>query len=207
MLLGVTGGIACGKSSVMQILRRLGAITFSADEASRAILTVGGTVEQELRVTFGNEIFSPDGQLNRKRLGALVFEDTGAKQNLERITHPAILRLLWRQIEAAKEDFLPPNVIAVELPLLYEKKLDTWFEQILVVAASSSLQVTRLQARQGFTEEEAQLRIAAQLPLPQKVARANRVIWNEGSMQELEETVLSFWRSLQPEKTLRSLVQ
>ncbi|HLK57500.1 MAG TPA: dephospho-CoA kinase [Chthonomonadaceae bacterium] len=196
MVVGITGGIATGKSQVTRLLALQGATTFSADDAARAVLTPNGPVLQAIVRTFGPEMLLPDGQLNRAQMASRIFADPPARETLNRIMHPPIRRLLYDQIESAQEDLPPGSVVAVEIPLLFENNLQHWFERIVVVTASESIQVARLMTRNGLSEAEARNRLAAQWPLADKVARADDVIVNEGSWRALECAVEALWKRL-----------
>lgn len=196
-LIGLTGGIAVGKSAVTQLLAAHGAVTFSADEAARAVLVRQGTALRRIAAEFGPEMLTPSGDLDRTRMGRLVFADREARHKLERLLHPLIRSLLRAQIESAQRDLPPDTVIVVEIPLLYEGGLETWFDQVLVVTASEAVQRARLRDRNGLTPDEISRRLAAQWPLSQKVARADRVLVNDGSRQELEAAVETMWPSLE----------
>jgi dephospho-CoA kinase len=196
LIVGLTGGIATGKSLVTRLLAQHGAVTFSADEAARAVLTPGGPVLQEIAATFGPEMLTPGGSLDRARLGQRIFADAAAREQLNQITHPPILRLLSAQIAAVHAD-LPPDTVAVfEVPLLFEAKLQAWFERIVVVASSVTLQVQRLCERNGLDEPEARRRLAAQLPLTAKIAQADYVVNNDGSLPDLIAATEALWRQL-----------
>lgn len=188
-VIGITGGPATGKSTVTGLFRHYGAVTFSADEASRAVTGPGSPALRCIAAEFGGEYFRPDGSLDRHRLGALVFGDAGARRRLEALTHPYILRLLRSQIEAVREDYPHDTTVAVEMPLLFEAGLEGWFDSVVVVAASEETQVRRLQERDGLDETDARRRLAAQMPLQAKTARANHVIWNDGRPAEAASQV------------------
>ncbi len=195
-LIGLTGGIATGKSAVTRLLAARGATTFSADEAARAVLVRNGSALHQIATEFGPEMLTAGGDLDRARLGHMVFADREARRKLERILHPLIRSLLRAQIEAAQRDLPPGTVIVVEIPLLYEGGLETWFEQVVVVAASETLQRERLQLRNHLSVEEADRRIAAQWPLDWKVAQADQVVWNDGSPEQLAASVENLWSLL-----------
>lgn len=195
-LIGITGGIATGKSAVLRLLQARGAITFSADEAARAILNRDGPVLQEIVQAFGAEVLAPDGTLDRGRLGKRIFADPEARNTLNRLTHPRIRRLLWDQICSVRDDFPPSVVLAVEIPLLFENGLAHWFERIVVVTASETVQIARMRARNGWDEAEARRRLAAQWPLQAKVAQADIVLSNDGSKEDLERAVDALWSVL-----------
>lgn len=196
MVVGITGGPASGKSAVTRMLRDRGAVTFSADEASRAVLTPGGPLLRALGAEFGQKALNPDGTLNRADVGRLVFADADARERLNRILHPAILGLLRAQIDAAREDFPDRIPIVVEAPLLFEANLARWFERIIVVIASETTQIARLRARNALNETEARARLESQWPIAEKAARADYTISNEGSLTDLERSVGRIWDDL-----------
>lgn len=196
VLLGITGGLATGKSTVACLLAGHGATVFSADAAARAILIPGGAVLRALRESFGPAAFGSDGSLDRVRLGRQVFQDPEARARLNEITHPQILRLLRAQAEAASADLTAHSIVAFEVPLLYEAGVERWFDLVVVVNASEATQVRRLQARNGLDCAEALRRIAAQAPLAEKLRRADHVIVNDGERAEVEAAVTGLWNRL-----------
>jgi dephospho-CoA kinase len=196
MLVGITGGPACGKSAVARLLSARGAKVFSADQAARAVLVPGGRVTSGIVEVFGPGILLPNGTLDRAELGRRVFSDAEARERLNRITHPAILCLLRAQLTAASKDFSAGTIIAAEVPLLFETNIAGWFERIIVVAASEPTQIARLKARSGLNEAEARDLLKAQWPIPQKVLLADYVVWNEGSKEDLDTAVERLWEQL-----------
>jgi dephospho-CoA kinase len=178
------------------MLRDRGAITFSADEAARAVLTEFGNTAREICQAFGAGALSATGGIDRVFIGKRIFSDPKARETLNRIMHPRIRRLLADQIRSAQEDFLPPQLIVVEIPLLYEGKLESWFERIVVVTASETVQAERLMVRGGLTYFEAKARIASQLPTAEKAARATYVVVNDMSERELTPQVDEVWCKL-----------
>lgn len=194
--IGITGGLATGKSMVASLFRELGAIVFSADEIAREVLAPGTPALQEIVVRFGPEMLRPDGTLDRARLGALIFANPEARRALEAITHPRILALMKERIQSALNKHGRDALIAAEVPLLYEVGMEDWFDAILVVAASEQTQIDRLRVRDGLSEAEARQRIACQMPLTEKIARADYVVWNEGDQKQLAEKVKAVWREL-----------
>jgi len=199
-LIGLTGGIATGKSAATRLLAQRGAITFSADEAARAVLARNGPALRRIAQEFGAGMLTPLGDLDRARLGRTVFADPEARRRLEQILHPLIRSLLRAQIEAARRDLGPDPLIVVEIPLLYEGGLETWFDQVIVVTAPRAAQIDRLRTRNGLDAEEAGRRIAAQWPLEDKVARADYVVVNDGSPAQLEAAVKNIWPRLNPRR-------
>lgn len=191
--------MATGKSTVMHHLKARGATVFSADEAARATLTP--EVLEAIASAFGPDVLLADGNLDRQRLGEKIFADPQARQTLNRITHPPVLRLLRAQVDAAKADLPGDTLIAVEVPLLYETGLSDWFDSVLVVSAPEPVQIARLMARNGLTEAEARRRIAAQWPLQDKEAQADHVIVNDGTPEQLAAAVdalITHIRSVHP---------
>ena len=178
-VIGITGGVATGKSTVAALFRERGAVVFSADEAAREVVQLGSPILRTIAEAFGPQYLLPSGELDRAKMGALVFSDPEARGRLESITHPAILQLLQEQIAEARRT-QPGALITVEAPLLYEAGMDDWFDKVVVVAAPEETQLARLLARTGMTEEEARRRIASQMPLGEKEARADYVVHNDG---------------------------
>lgn len=181
------------------MLRARGAVVFSADEAARAVLTVNGRTLAAIALEFGPDILLPNGSLDRARLAKRIFGDSEARLRLNRLMHPPILRLLRAQIDAAWADLPPDTVIAVEAPLLFEARMQDWFDRIIVVTAPANVQEARLRARDGLTEADARRRPAAQMPLREKAARADIVVNNDDSLSRLQETVTLLWRRLREE--------
>lgn len=196
MVVGITGGIATGKSTVNRMLRDRGAITFSADEAARAILVSNGDAVHEISRTFGAEAIAPNGDIDRAFLGKRIFSDKEAREKLNRIMHPRIRRLLSDQIRSAQDDFPPTIVIAVEIPLLYEGNLQSWFERIVVVSSSVTAQAMRLNSRNGLSDQEAEARIESQIRTDLKAEAATYVVVNDGSESALIPQVDDLWCKL-----------
>ncbi len=197
LTVGITGGLATGKSLVTRLLEEQGAVVFSADQAARAVLSPHGQTLARISRSFGTDVLLPDGGLNRTLLGQRVFADTEQRETLNRILHPPIMRLLRAQMDACREDLPRNTVVVVEVPLLFETKMQMWFERIVVVTASLEVQVTRLKARNLLEEEDARRRIGAQMPLEYKAAQADYVIANEGFAPDIRQAVAALWRDLQ----------
>ena len=187
-LIGITGGLGTGKSTVLSLFAERGAVTLSADEAAREVLGPGSPALAEVVDFFGPEICRPDGSLDRARLAERVFADPEARTRLEEITHPRILQLLRARIDEARRA-APNAVIVVEAPLLYEAGMESWFDYVVVVTSSREQQVARAMARSGMTREEAESRIAAQMPLGEKTSRAEFAIANDGVLSDLHSQV------------------
>ena len=177
-VVGLTGGIATGKSAVAGELQRLGAVVLSADAAAREVTAPGGPAMPGIVARYGSDVLRPDGSLDRAALAARVFADVEERRALEELTHPHILRLLRERIDAALHA-QPDAIVVVEAPLLYEAGMRPWFDVVVVVAASEETQVSRLCRLRDMSHEEALARIRAQWPLPEKVADADYTVWND----------------------------
>ncbi len=187
MVIGVTGGIATGKSAVVEQFRLLGASVVSADALAREVVAAGSETLRALVKRFGADILTAEGTLDRAALGKLVFSDPQAREALNRITHPAIARLAQQRIQALRNQ--GATLILYEAPLLFEAGAEKRVDAVLVVTVSETIQLQRLMARDGFSEDEARARIAAQMPLSEKVRRADFVLDNSGSLEAVSEQV------------------
>jgi len=188
---GLTGGIATGKSTVSDILTRLGAAVIDADILAREVVRPGQDAYREVVGVFGKGVVTPGGALDRKALGRHVFSDEGARRQLEAILHPRIrARAEERLRELADLPLAARPALVVEvIPLLYESGLEARFDEVWVVACPDEDQRARLSGRDGLSGDEVRARIAAQAPLADKVVRADRLIMNDGSRQDLEARV------------------
>lgn len=194
MVLGITGGIACGKSTVTALFGKLGAVVVSADQLAREAVVPGSATLQALTERFGCRILQADGTLDRAALAARVFSDPQARADLNRITHPAIAALAEKRLAALRERH--PSLVVYEAPLLFEAGAERRVDAVLVVSASEDQQMARLMARDGLDESEARARIAAQLPLAEKVRRADFVIDNSGSEEATARQVRELFTRL-----------
>ncbi len=185
-LLAVTGGLACGKSTVGRLLAGEGWEVLDADEVAHDLLRAGTPQTAAVAATFGRDVLAGDGSVDRRVLAPRVFSDPAALARLNAIVHPAVRARVgeWsRSVRACN------RAGAVQIPLLFEAGIDTLgWDAILVVAAESDIVRSRLRLR-GIGDEEALRRLAAQWPLEEKVRRATHVIWNNGSLEELANNV------------------
>ncbi len=196
MILGVTGGIASGKSTVTRMLESLGAAVVSADELAREVVRPGAEPLQELVRRFGRDILLPDGNLDRQALGKRIFADPEARNDLNRILHPAIGELSRKRLrEAAARN----RLVVYEVPLLFEVGAEGRVDAVLVVTVSEDLQRRRLEERDGLSPEEVDARIASQLPQEEKVARADFVVDNSGSLEQTKAQVNEIFARLMTE--------
>lgn len=183
MNIGLTGGIASGKSTVASILVERGAVLVDADRIAREVVLPGTELLEQVANRFGQAILNPDGSLNRKKLGEIVFADDAARKDLEGLLHPQIrLRMKQRMQEA--EDTDPGRLVVVDVPLLYESGLQQMFEQVMVVYVPRPKQLERLMARDGITAAQAEQRLNAQMDIEKKRELADIVINNEGSLTD-----------------------
>ncbi|CAN5781829.1 hypothetical protein BH11MYX2_BH11MYX2_39310 [soil metagenome] len=186
-VIGLTGGIASGKSTVARMLVERGAAIVDADQLARQVVEPGQPALAELVTRFGAQILAPDGTLDRKRLGAIAFSDAAARADLGRITHPRIAQAGQSAIATWEE--AGAHVVFYEAALLVENRIHLGLPATIVVSAPADVQVSRLMARDGFTADEAQQRITAQSPLADKLSIATWVIENSGDPDALAAEV------------------
>ena len=186
-LLGLTGGVGMGKSTVAQFLRERGAQVVDADELARQLTEPGQPAVNEIRAVFGKDIVTSDGRLRREELARVVFSDAAARQKLEAILHPPIREHWLAQIDAWRGENRPLAVVVI--PLLFETRAESAFDKIICAACSPPTQRQRLSDR-GWSPEQIQQRLAAQWSIEKKIARSDFVVWTEGlpdvSAQQVE---------------------
>ena len=179
-IIGLTGGIACGKSNVSNALRELGAFIIDGDAIAHDITRPGGMALPALREAFGNGVFTADGALNRRALGALVFSDNQARATLDGVMQPMIRQEIQRLMAQAREQ--STSLCVLDMPLLYETGLDAWCDRVWCVTLPRETQLERLMFRDGLTRQEAEARVSSQLPAEEKAARAQVVIDTSGTI-------------------------
>ncbi len=184
---GLTGGIGSGKSTAAALLRGHGVPIVDADELAREAVAKGTPGLAQVVDAFGAEVLGPDGALDRAQLAALVFRDPDARQRLNAITHPIVRRL--SQERFAELERQGHELAGYDVPLLFEVGLDAVLAPVVVVAASEATQLARIAARGGITADDAAARIRAQLPLAEKRRRADYVLDNDGSREQLATQV------------------
>ena len=187
LTISLTGGIACGKSTVASMLRALGASIVDADQISRSLTAPGGAALPQIRKTFGDGVFHPDGTLNRAALSAEVFGNAEKLEQLNAITHPLILREMERQIGLCRKQ--GAEAVVLDVPLLFEANMQHLGDFTVCVTAPEEVQISRMADRNGFTREEALSRIRSQMPVSEKAARSDIVIDTHKPLAELEEEV------------------
>lgn len=183
-LLAVTGGVACGKSSLAKFLAEMGCAILDTDDVSHGLQGVGGAAVGPIAERFGRGVVAPDGSIDRRKLGGIVFGDAQARAALEAIMHPLVEETVRKWIGSRRQD---GGVCAVLVPLLYEAGLDRRFpwDAIAAVVASRETQLSRLAGR-GFGLAEAESRIDSQMPCVEKARKADFAINNDGSLEELK---------------------
>jgi dephospho-CoA kinase len=193
-VIGLTGGIASGKTTVANLLARHGGALIDADVAAREVVEPGEPALVEIAEAFGPEVLGPDGRLNRPALAGIIFNDETARQQLNAIVHPRVRERMLRQLDALRQQPKPPRFAVLVVPLLLESGHDWKIDQIWVVAVPEDVQRERLMRRDQLALEAAQARIQAQMPLSEKLQRADRVIENTGDLAEVEKAVVELLR-------------
>lgn len=193
-LVGLTGGIATGKSTVASMLRGLGARVIDADELAREVVKPGQDAWQEIVAAFGSEILRGDQTVDREKLRKLVFQNREARKKLESITHPRIRKLAQARVqELAAEG---AEIIIYDAPLLFENQVHLWLRPVVLVACHPTIQKKRLQDRDRLTEEEIRQHLEAQMSLEEKRKLADFVIENDGDLEELQKQVGDVWEKI-----------
>lgn len=182
MIIGLTGGIASGKSTVSNMLGEKGFPIIDADIAARAVVEPGQPALQEIADTFGSDLLMADGSLNREKLGSIIFHDEAKRKQLNEIVHPAVRA--WMIAEKNKAIEKGHKTIIFDIPLLFESKLTWMANRTLLVYIAPAIQLQRLMSRNSYTEEEASARIRSQMPIEEKKGLADDVIDNSGTREE-----------------------
>lgn len=194
-LFGLTGGVASGKSTVGRLLRKYGVAVIDADVLARRAVEPGQPALREIAETFGAHLV-PDGHLDRAALGQVVFANPDARGRLNVIVHPRVAQLLRDELSTMATHASKPSLVCYEVPLLFENGLDAWLRPVVLVACDEETQIQRAMERNGWSREHAMARIAAQMPLADKRARADHVVENSGDLAALEVNTLEVLRRL-----------
>jgi dephospho-CoA kinase len=189
---GLTGGVASGKSTVSAVLRELGAVVIDADALAREVVAAGTPGLDRVVEEFGADVLGPDGELDRAAMGSLVFSDEDARRRLEAIVHP----LVYERIVALEAEAPPDAVVVHDIPLLAESGRAGTFDAVLVVDAPRELQVRRMVEDRGWTVADAEARINAQATRADRLAVATHVVENAGSLAELRARVEQVYAEL-----------
>ena len=194
-IIGLTGGIASGKSTVSRLLKELGYVIVDADVAARAVVEPGRPALSQIVEAFGESVLLPDGSLDRRHLGDLIFNNEDKRKKLNSIVHPAVRQFMMAERDAAIE--AGKQTIIMDIPLLYESGLTWMADKVIVVYTDETTQLDRLMARNNLSEPAAKARIASQLPLAEKAEKADAVINNNGTIEQTEEQLLRIIREWQ----------
>jgi len=193
LLVGLTGGIGSGKSTVARMLEERGAVVFDADLLAREAVEPGTPGHTAVLERFGADVLAPGGELDREALASIVFADPAARRDLEQIVHPEVRRLFAEGSEAYHDT---DRIVVFSAPLLVESGMHTAFEILVVVSATVATQIQRLMRQRGMSEPSIRARIDAQAPLEDKAAVADFLVDNEGTLAELQSQVERLWHDL-----------
>lgn len=194
-LIGLTGGIATGKSTVSAMFKKAGAIIIDADRIARAVVKKGLPAYREIVAQFGTEVLLPDGEINRNMLGDIIFKDPHKKQLLNRIVHPHVNEEVNRQIKQTQKTH-PNAVVVLDVPLLIEAGMHNNLSEIIVVYAPQDIQIQRLMQRDRISEADALARVQSQMPIEEKKQQATLVIDNSGTIENTRRQTLDIFKRL-----------
>ena len=189
-VIGLTGGIACGKTNLTRALQRAGAPVIDADEISRGLTAPGGPALPAIRETWGDRVFDGE-ELNRRALSDIVFKQPEERDKLNRLLHPLIFAEMRRQMDAQE------GPVALDVPLLFETGLDAWCDEIWCAYVPQKEQVRRLVKREGVSQREALRRVRAQMSTREKAKKSHHVIRTDGTKEQSAQIVLSLWQEAQ----------
>ncbi|NLZ92554.1 MAG: dephospho-CoA kinase [Firmicutes bacterium] len=194
LVVGITGGIATGKSTVTALLAQKGAYHIDTDVLAHQVMEPGQPAYEKILQYFGENILQTGGQINRKKLAELVFNNEKERKLLEQVTHPEIHQLMLNHLQAAQLQGV--TIAVVEVPLLFETDFHKDVDYVVVVTATVEQQLLRLMNRSNLTKDQAYKRLAAQMPLEEKVKRADFVVNNSGTIAETKQQVEILWQHL-----------
>lgn len=194
-VIGLTGGIATGKSTVSAILKKAGAVIIDADRIAREAVKKGLPAYREIVEHFGESVLLPDGEINRSLLGDIIFNSPRKKQLLNKIVHPYVSKETHRQLQQI-ERTQPNTIVVLDIPLLIETAMDKDLSEVIVVYAPEHIQIKRLMKRDRLTQVDARARIRSQMPIEEKKRRATIVIDNSGTREETRRQTLEIYKSL-----------
>ncbi|MGE6488190.1 dephospho-CoA kinase [Paenisporosarcina sp. NPDC076898] len=194
MIIGLTGSIASGKSTISAMLKEKGYPIIDADLVARLVVEPGTSTLSEIEHVFGDQVMNKDGTLNREALGQLIFHEPAKRKQLNDLMHPAIRAEMLRQRDELFER--GEETLIMDIPLLFESHLQHFVDKILVVSVTEEMQLQRLMQRNSLSEEESKARIRSQLPISEKEKGADAVIYNNGSIEQSKvqlERILVEW--------------
>jgi len=190
-LVGLTGNFGMGKSTVLKMFQRLGAVTYDADEIVAALL-MEETVRERIRDLLGNDVFLGDGSLDKNRVASIVFADGALRRALEDILHPLVFKKIQSFLDRAGKR---SRLVIVEVPLLFERSYEDRFQRIITIQAEQDRTLERLEAK-GISRADALLRISSQLPIIEKIGKSDFIIYNDGTLEETEQQVREIYEKL-----------
>lgn len=193
LTIALTGGIACGKSTVSGMLSLLGASIIDADQISRSLTAPGGAALPAIRQAFGDSVFHADGTLDRPALSAVVFADKAAIEKLNAITHPLVKQEMETQLDHCRKQGAP--LVVLDVPLLFEANMQHMGDLVACVTAPEEVQIDRMRTRNGFTREEALSRIRNQMPVCEKARLSDIVIDTNKPLEQLQKEVEQLYLS------------
>ncbi|WP_419955983.1 dephospho-CoA kinase [Neobacillus niacini] len=193
LVIGLTGGIASGKSTVSNMLKEMNLTVIDADVEARLAVEKGEPAYQKIVAEFGDDVLQSNGEIDRVKLGSIIFHNVEKRQLLNSIVHPEVRKRMNNQVEAARGR--GEQVIVLDIPLLFESKLTHMVEKTVLVYVDRDIQLKRLMERNNLSMQDAEARIKSQMPLSEKVALADAVINNNGSIAETKEQVIEVLKS------------
>lgn len=196
--IGLTGSIGTGKSTVSKLLRERGIAVIDADLLAREIVKKGQECLNDLKNVFGNQVLTIDGELDRKKLGQIVFSDDSKLELLNSVTHPHIRRRIKAQMNELESK--NNKVIVLDIPLLFEAKMEDLVDIVLVVFAKEEIQIKRIMERDNCTQEEAMRIIKTQISQQDKISKSDYTIDNSGTIEELKEKLNGFLEKIEENK-------
>jgi len=207
MIIALTGGIATGKTTVARMFADLGAELISADTIAREVLSPGSPTLKAVVDRFGQEILLPDGSLDRSKLADIIFSDAQARADLDSITHPEIISRLRTEVQRFRDSpAAAGRVMMAEVPLLFECGLRPMVDKVIVAASEQGTQRSRLMKRNRLSQEQASVRVSAQMPLGRKTALADWVVWTDGAPRDTARQVRRIWSEIIASAKLLALI-
>jgi dephospho-CoA kinase len=197
LIIGLTGGIVSGKSTVARMFKDLGAKIVDADKLGHKVILPQGAAWKRIIKIFGKDILQKDQTINREKLGKIVFANQNLLKKLNKITHPEIIKLIKKEISLAKDNSKEEKkILIIDAALIYETKIDRLMDKIIVVYLDEEEQLKRLIKRNNLSEKEALQKIKSQIPLKEKIEIADYVIDNSNSLDKTKEQVETIWQEI-----------
>lgn len=195
IVVGLTGGIGTGKSTVAAVFREAGAVVVDADRIAREVVAKGRPAWRDIVAHFGRRVLLPDGEIDRKLLGDIIFNDSDQKTRLNQIVHPRVRAETGRQLKEI-ESTHPKAVVILDVPLLLETGMQRGLSEVILVYVPESIQLQRLRRRDRLTHAEALARVRSQMPIEEKKAKATIIIDNSGTPEETRESARGIFKAL-----------